>query len=103
MVKEYIERGALEKVLCEKRDKIHRDVSNRYYNGYREGLDVAFSLSLDLPAADVVAVKHGRWELYGNDDDCGKSYFCSVCGANYDEDWFYTHGEYTPFEHCQGV
>lgn len=45
-------------------------------------------------------VRHGRWELHGNDDDCGCSYFCSECHNSYDEDWFYTHGEYTPFKRC---
>lgn len=53
-----------------------------------------------VPTADVVEVKHGRWELNGNDDDCGCSYFCDRCGANYDEDWFYEHGQFVQFNYC---
>jgi len=44
--------------------------------------------------------KYGKWELHGNDDDCGSSYFCSNCGKSYDEDWFYIHGEYTEWNFC---
>jgi hypothetical protein len=32
------------------------------------------------PTVDAVEVVHGRWELYGNDDSLGGSYFCSECG-----------------------
>ena len=53
-----------------------------------------------IPAADVAEVRHGRWELRGNDDDLGSSYFCSVCHFSVDEDWFYKHGEFSPFKHC---
>lgn len=42
----------------------------------------------------------GRWELHGNDDDCGCSYFCSNCHRSYPEEWFYDHGRYAPFENC---
>ena len=45
-------------------------------------------------------IKHGKWELHGNDDDCGSSYFCSNCGKSYDEDWFYIHGEYIEWNFC---
>ena len=80
----------------------------------REALSEKIRASDDLPhmklyadtwlycveAADVAPVVHGRWELHGNDDDCGCSYFCSNCGANYDEDWFYNHGQFVPFKGC---
>lgn len=42
----------------------------------------------------------GRWELHGNDDDCGCSYFCSNCHRSYPEEWFWDHGKYVPFENC---
>ena len=44
--------------------------------------------------------RHGRWELHGNDDDCGCSYFCSNCHNAYDEDYFYVHGQYIPYNYC---
>lgn len=60
----------------------------------------AYKIVAALPAADVAEVRHGRWELRGNDDDLGSSYFCSVCHFSVDEDWFYKHGEFSPFKHC---
>lgn len=44
--------------------------------------------------------RKGRWELHGNDDDCGCSYFCSNCHKSYDEDYFYVHGQYIPYNYC---
>lgn len=54
----------------------------------------------DIPTVDAVEVVHGRWELHGNDDDCGCSYFCSNCHKSYDEDWFYVHGQYRHLNYC---
>ena len=39
----------------------------------------------EVPEVDAVEVVHGRWELYGDDDDLSGSYFCSNCGYNMDE------------------
>lgn len=47
-----------------------------------------------------VPVVHGRWELHGNDDDCGCSYFCSNCHESYDEDWFYIYGKFVEWNYC---
>ena len=59
------------------------------------------SMSLaDVPTVDAVEVVHGRWELHGNDDDCGCSYFCSNCHESYEEDWFYVHGQYRHLNYC---
>ena len=49
---------------------------------------------------DAAPVVHGRWELHGNDDDCGCSYFCSNCHKSHDEDYFYAHGQYIPYHYC---
>ena len=54
----------------------------------------------NAPTIDAVEVVHGRWELHGNDDDCGCSYFCSNCHNSYDEDWFYVHGQYRHWDYC---
>ena len=50
-------------------------------------------------AADVAPVRHGRWELYGNDDDLSASFFCSLCGWNMDENEYldrWSHLNYCP-------
>ena len=52
------------------------------------------------PTVDAGEVVHGRWELHGNDDDCGCSYFCSNCHESYEEDWFYVHGQYRHLNYC---
>lgn len=39
-----------------------------------------------MPAADVVEVRHGRWEPYLNE---GLIVKCSVCGSRYAEPWHY--------------
>ena len=54
----------------------------------------------DAPTVDAVEVVHGRWELYGNDDGCGSSYFCSSCHGSFDEDLFYMYGQYRHFNYC---
>jgi hypothetical protein len=60
----------------------------------------ARKLMEEAPAVDAVEVVHGRWELHGNDDDCGCSYFCSNCHNSYDEEWFYVHGQYRHWNYC---
>lgn len=54
----------------------------------------------NAPNIEAKEVVHGRWELHGNDDDCGCSYFCSNCHRSYDEDYFYVHGQYRHFNYC---
>ena len=54
----------------------------------------------NAPTVDAVEVVHGRWKLYGNDDNCGCSYFCSNCHNSFDEDWFYVQGQYRQFNYC---
>lgn len=68
-----------------------------WHRGWNDALDAA---TTQAPTIEAEPVRHGRWELHGNDDDCGCSYFCSECHKSYDEDWFYTHGEYIPFKCC---
>ena len=48
----------------------------------------------------LIEQKHGRWELHGNDDDCGMSYFCSECGDSFDEEWFYVYGQFVGWKYC---
>ena len=41
----------------------------------------------DCPLKLVV---RGKWKLYGNDDDSGMSYWCTVCNFQLSEDLFYS-------------
>lgn len=62
-------------------------------------LETATSFLDRIKDADVVEVKHGKFELYGNDDDLSGSYFCSLCGWNLDEDEYlnnFSHFKYCP-------
>lgn len=44
----------------------------------------------------------GEWELHGNDDDLGSSFFCSLCGWNIDEEAFYRSqtNDYEMYNYC---
>ena len=44
----------------------------------------------DCPTIDAVPVVRGEWKLYGNDDDSGMSYWCTVCNFQLSEDLFYS-------------
>ena len=66
------------------------------HDGYAVPVEEIYNAST-IKARPVV---HGKWELYGNDDDLGCSYFCSKCGANYDEDYFYERQQFIPFNYC---
>lgn len=84
---EYIKRSELH-------DLVNNDTSFGLYKEDDSGCDVAFSISevhkmIDkIPSADVVEVKHGKWED-GDVDGvgaCGIEYRynkCSVCGYEY--------------------
>ena len=64
-----------------------------------QGKDYALCDIAEQPTADVVEVRHGEWKLYGNDDDIGCSYFCSLCAWNMDEDEYldnWSHFKYCP-------
>lgn len=40
--------------------------------------------------APTIEPKRGEWKLYGNDDDCGMSYWCTACNFHMNEDLFYS-------------
>ena len=91
-----IDADALNKILM---DFVRRYRKGRF-NLIAEGLEDARKVLYAMPTIEAEPVRHGRWDLYGNDDDIGCSYWCSECHKSYNEDWFYTHGEYTPFKRC---
>ena len=67
---EYIER---EELLYEFRE-IMPDI------GVNELADELYNVALDLPAADVKEVQHGKWEYIGTDKK-GYVYQCSNCAG----------------------
>ena len=65
----------------------------------KDAAECACNLIDSVLPADVEPVRRGRWELHGNDDDVSASYFCSLCGYNFDEDEFldrWSHIRYCP-------
>ena len=69
-------------------------------NSYKAKYEALCKAVDDAPAVDAAPVVHARWELHGNDDDCGSSYFCTNCGSGYDEELFYNHEHYAPYLFC---
>lgn len=75
--KEYIEREATIEVL---KDNVTEMESDIYY-GSNMGVpkDEIEDIVNEIPAADVVEVKHGEW-IFNNHQSYGEpSYFCSLC------------------------
>jgi hypothetical protein len=60
------------------------DVLGRVIPSYLVG---RLELMDSVPEATVV---RGEWKLYGNDDDSGMSYWCTVCNFQLSEDLFYS-------------
>ena len=74
---EYIEREAISEGI---RKYYYKNPPNSSYEeGFDRGLDRAQRAILDAPAADVVPVRHGRWEQVKRWSTKAK-YRCSVCG-----------------------
>lgn len=92
---DYIDRAALGIGLC------NRDVFEN--KGYADGWNAAVKILKEAPAADVQAVKHGKWKLCYEDwrmqiagDECSACgfqhygtcishyHYCPNCGAKMD-------------------
>ena len=48
------------------------------------------SIKGGIVMAETSPVVRGEWKLYGNDDDSGMSYWCTVCNFQLSEDLFYS-------------
>lgn len=83
---EYIDRAALKRELAPYEE-----------NDFSQQMDVILTIVDSLPAADVVEVRHGRWESNGPDDivvycsQCmmpqdAPSNYCPSCGALMDKE-----------------
>ena len=82
-VREYFERGALERDLNTRLTSLRERNGN--YDQYTDGFDEAVDRVENFPAADVAPVVHGKWievpwVYYG-----AKQYICNQCKD--DEYW----------------
>ena len=69
--KEYIERGAALRHLL-------NDCVAKYPCSFYVGLSAAADEIKQLPTADVVEVRHGRWKIYDDGFGCELMH-CSIC------------------------
>ena len=88
-MKEYIEREA----VLERLAKVDMDTYYGFTAAVQFGVNHAIQCIKEAPAADVVEVRHGRWEnggngLYDTCSACGKEIYlaipmnyCPECGA----------------------
>ena len=51
---------------------------------------------------EIEKLEDKYWELHGNDDDLGCTYWCPVCGFQTPEDSFWSEGfkEFNPLPYC---
>jgi hypothetical protein len=82
------------------RVRAHAENTENWLNLRGEPVEIVPIEIKENTTVDAVEVVPGRWELHGNDDDCGCSYFCSNCHESCDEDWFYVHGKYRHLNYC---
>lgn len=95
--KEYIERELLIWQIASAQNGLQScddrvwDINKKYF----KGLAWARRLALDAPAADVVEVRHGKWE---ESEIPEEKYVCSVCGGAC---WYYDYqGELAKSRFC---
>ena len=56
----------------------------------------------ELPAADVVEVRHGRWVLFDNAMSMWNVWVCSECGYRRKEGWMHTEaGKKPEAQYCE--
>ena len=83
---EYIEREALQDDIRDSYQKLHEIYNGLKFENERAicGAELTTFCEIlmrikDWPAADVVEVRHGRWEVYLD----GKYLMCSACKASF--------------------
>ena len=85
-MKEYIEKDAL---------AADGWYLQRHING--DGYACVESMNiLDIPAADVVERRHGRWVLFDNAMSMWNVWVCSECGYRRKEGWMHTEAGEKP-------
>ena len=77
-MKEYIERATLKERFQKRLIWLEKDVHDEYSKGLFHGCETDMGLIDEIPAADVVEVRHGRWMDAESDDGC-TVWHCSVC------------------------
>ena len=73
----------------------------RHING--DGYACVESMNiLDIPAADVVEVRHGHWVLFDNAMSMWNVWVCSECGYRRKEGWMHTEaGKKPEAQYCE--
>lgn len=61
-MKKYIDKEAAKNAINSEISQHYKDVGDSLYErGYHNGLTMAYSILLDVPAADVVEKRYGEW------------------------------------------
>lgn len=93
-MKEYIERATLKERFQKRLIWLEKDVHDEYSKGLFHGCETDMGLIDEIPAADVVEVRHGRW-VDAESDDGYTVWHCSVCSYPVK-----TIGGYPNYRHC---
>lgn len=99
MAKEYIEREALEVALNHRLNFLMAE--NGEYDHYTSGFDEAVTMVENFPAADVVEVRHGRWEAWMPDKNGEtREFICTGCRFMVEMSWKQKECDYEWCPYC---
>ena len=99
MAKEYIEREALEVALNHRLNFLMAE--NGEYDHYTSGFDEAVTRVENFPAADVVEVRHGRWEAWMPDKNGEtREFICTGCRFMVEMSWKQKECDYEWCPYC---
>ena len=96
---EYIEREALEVALNHRLNFLMAE--NGEYDHYTSGFDEAVTRVENFPAADVVEVRHGRWEAWMPDKNGEtREFICTGCRFMVEMSWKQKECDYEWCPYC---
>lgn len=86
----YIELEALKNRFAKRLVWLKKDIHDEYSLGLYDGCEYDTKLIDEIPAADVVPVVHGRWEIVVGSN--GKEYMvCTCCRVSQDLTGVFTY------------
>ena len=95
----YIERDALEVALNHRLNFLMAE--NGEYDHYTSGFDEAVTRVENFPAADVVEVRHGRWEAWMPDKNGEtREFICTGCRFMVEMSWKQKECDYEWCPYC---
>ena len=96
---EYIDREALEVALNHRLNFLMAE--NGEYDHYTSGFDEAVTRVENFPAADVVEVRHGRWEAWMPDKNGEtREFICTGCRFMVEMSWKQKECDYEWCPYC---